>query len=96
MLLLIVFLSLTVPYRIPFEDVTPPLWLYMDITIDFLFIFDVFMNFFTAIEDEDNGELITSRHKIVMAYVKSWFLIDAMSSVPISLIQKLTAPANSA
>ncbi len=37
MLLLIVFLSLTVPYRIPFEDVTSTGWLYSDITVDFLF-----------------------------------------------------------
>ena len=35
MLLLIIFIAITVPYRIPFEDVTPPEWLYVDIIIDF-------------------------------------------------------------
>lgn len=91
MLFLIIFLSITVPYRIPFEDVTPPEWLYLDIVIDFLFIIDVGMNFFTAIED-DNGELVTSHKKISLSYAKSWFLIDVMSSIPISLIQKLSTP----
>lgn len=91
MLVLIIFLAITVPYRIPFEDVPPPFWLYCDIVIDFLFIFDVCLNFFTAIENE-NGELCTEHHKIIWAYAKSWLLIDCVSSVPITLIQKVTTP----
>lgn len=93
MLFLIIFLAMTVPYRIPFEDVTPPIWLYCDIVIDLLFIFDVSMNFFTAMED-DNGELCTDHKKIILAYMKSWFLIDVLSSIPISLIQKLSTPTD--
>jgi hypothetical protein len=89
MLLLILFLAITVPYRIPFEDITPPEWLYLDIVIDFLFIIDVTLNFFTAMED-DNGEICTDHKKIISSYVKTWFLIDVMSSIPISLIQKLS------
>ena len=84
-LFMIIFISITVPYRIPFEDNTPPEWLYMDLVIDFLFIFDISLNFFTAIED-DNGELISDHGTIVKAYLKSWFLIDIASSIPISLI----------
>jgi hypothetical protein len=94
MLLLIIFIAITVPYRISFEDQTPPVWLYTDIIIDMLFIIDVSMNFFTAIED-DNGELCTDHKKIIMSYVKTWLIVDIISSIPISLIQKLTAPAPS-
>ena len=65
----------------------------MDLVIDFLFIFDISLNFFTAIED-DNGELITNHKTIILAYIKSWFLIDILSSVPISLIQKITSPTD--
>lgn len=90
MLLLIGFLSITVPYRIPFEDITPPSWLYLDIVIDILFIVDIIFNFFTALEDFNNGELCVDRKKIVWSYMKSWMLIDISSSIPISLIQKLS------
>jgi hypothetical protein len=46
------------------------------------------LNFFTAIEN-DNGEVTVDRKKISMIYVKSWFLIDLTSSIPITLIQEL-------
>ncbi len=57
MLVFIVFLSISVPYRIAFEDVTPIGWFYTDTILDFLFIIDMSLNFFTAIET-DNGEII--------------------------------------
>ena len=60
MLIIIVFLSVSVPYRIAFEDVTPLEWLYADTVVDFLFIIDMSLNFFTAIE-MDSGEIIGDR-----------------------------------
>lgn len=77
------------PYRIPFEEVTPPAWFYIDVITDFLFLIDVFLNFITAVEN-DNGELCIDRAQIVGSYIKSWFLIDVTSSIPITLIQKYT------
>ncbi len=47
------------------------------------------MNFFTAFED-DNGELVVNRWRIAKNYIKSWFLVDLFSCVPISLILNLT------
>ena len=87
-LLLILFLAITTPYRIPFEDVTPQPWVISDIMIDFIFIIDLIFNFFTAFED-DNGELVISKCKIVKNYLKGWFSVDAVSSIPISLISLL-------
>jgi hypothetical protein len=60
----------------------------LDITIDFLFLWDVLLNFFTAFDD-DNGELEIRRTKIAQKYFKSWFFVDLISSIPISLIQYL-------
>ncbi len=57
MLIIIIFLAVTVPYRIAFEDVTPIEWIYLDTLIDFFFIIDMSLNFFTAIE-MDSGEVI--------------------------------------
>lgn len=84
-LFLILFLAITVPYRIPFEDVASDEWYYLDIVIDSIFLIDVMLNFFTAYEDE-NGELITEHNRIAKSYLKTWFVIDLMSSIPISLI----------
>lgn len=78
-------MAITVPYRIPFEDVTPLSWVYLDNVIDSIFIIDVILNFFTAYEDE-NGELITERNLIAKNYMKTWFIVDLVSSVPITLI----------
>lgn len=54
-------------------------------TIDSLFCLDVILNFFTAFEDE-NGELVVSKEKIAKYYLKSWFLVDLVSSIPISAL----------
>ena len=47
------------------------------------------MNFITAYEDS-NGELIVKRCKITKNYLKTWFIIDILSSIPISLILWVT------
>jgi len=86
MLIVIIFISITVPYRIAFEDVAPPAWFYADTILDFLFIIDLILNFFSAIET-DNGEIIVEHKKIALIYLKGWFMIDLTSSIPISLIQ---------
>jgi hypothetical protein len=85
MLLIILVLSIAVPYRIAFEDIAPTGWFYTDTVIDFLFIIDLILNFFTAVEN-DHGEIIVERKKIAIIYFKSWFIIDLSSSMPITLI----------
>lgn len=89
MLVFIIFLSISVPYRIAFEDITPTGWFYADTVLDFLFIIDMSLNFFTAIETV-NGEIIVEHKMIAIKYLKSWFFIDLSSSIPVSLIQRLT------
>jgi hypothetical protein len=84
-LFFILFLAITTPYRIPFEDITTEAWIVTDISIDCLFIVDLIFNFFTAYED-DNGELVIAKSRIVANYLRGWFTIDAISSAPISLI----------
>jgi hypothetical protein len=85
MLLLISFLSITIPYRIPFEDVTSDAWAFSDIIIDSIFWIDMTFNFFTAYED-NNGVFVVNRYHITKNYLKNWFFVDFISSIPISLI----------
>lgn len=85
MMILIIFLAILVPYRIPFDDGDTMGWIIIDILIDTLFEIDMILNFHTAIENE-NGELVTDRLKIAVSYFKGWFIIDLLSSIPITLI----------
>ena len=74
---------------------TPLPWVISDSVLDFLFIIDMILNFFTAIEN-DNGEVTVDRKKIALIYFKGWFLVDLTSSVPITLIQELIQDVDSA
>lgn len=86
-LVLILFMGVSVPYRIPFEDQTSDSWVIADTFFDLIFITDIVLNFLTAYEDE-NGELVTEKKKIFKTYIKSWFIIDLISSIPITLISR--------
>lgn len=79
------FLAVTVPYRISFEDSPTNEWFMLDMWIDCIFIVDLTFNFLTAYEDE-NGILVTSHKRIALSYIKTWFLIDLMSCIPITAI----------
>lgn len=87
MFLLIVYTAMVVPVRISFVDETTDAWLIADVVMDSLFMIDIFINFISAYED-DSGEIVKSRKRIAISYMKGWFLIDLCSSIPISLIQR--------
>ena len=62
----------------------------LDITINLLFVADLFFNFVQAFENEDKN--IEFRLKqIAVKYVKSWFFIDFIACVPINLILEAQA-----
>ena len=49
--------------------------------INYIFMLDIVVNFCTAYLD-DQGNLITSRKMIFMNYIKTYFVIDLLSSLP--------------
>jgi len=57
--------------------------------IDFLFIFDIFVNFICAYEDEETGILVVSLRKISTNYMRSWFFIDLIAVLPVQLLEKI-------
>lgn len=66
-------------------------WVF-DLVIDFTFMFDLCLNFFTAVFVQDTfGEPHLSGRMDVIAreYLKSWFAIDLLSSFPIDVIVSL-------
>ena len=56
----------------------------LDMIFNIVFVLDIVLNFRTAVKLD--GVLIEDPRKIRNAYLKSWFLIDFLSTIPIDLI----------
>ena len=57
----------------------------IDNIIDFIFILDIFINFFTAYYNFDEVLIIDSK-SIYKNYLKTWFFFDLLSAIPIKTI----------
>ena len=75
---------LSVPYVICFNVSSTDATFTFDTIKDVFFMIDVVLNFKTAYIDD--GTLITDSALISKKYLKRWFLIDLLTSLPISLI----------
>ena len=83
--LLVIYYSLAVPLRLAFTLAHPSDGeTIFDIICSFLFIIDIGLNFCTAIKIR--GVTITDHKVIARVYLKSWFIIDFISSLPVDLI----------
>ena len=83
--LLVIYYSLAVPLRLAFTLAFPSEGeTYFDIACSFLFIIDIVVNFCTAIKVR--GVYLTDHSLIASYYLKSWFIIDFVSSMPIDLL----------
>ena len=69
------------PYKTCYVDESTPEEEAFDWVVDILFMFDIFVNFMTALECQD-GTLNTSPKAIAANYLKSWFFFDLMSVLP--------------
>ena len=80
----LVFVSFTVPSRIGFsiELDTWGVYFLLDIIVDLFFISDIFLNFRTAYW-KSNGTIEVDLSLIARHYVKTWFVIDVVSSLPL-------------
>jgi len=78
----ILYTSVIIPYKITFIECNSTYELVIENIIKFLLFWDLIMNFFTAYIDGDN-KLIFDRKKIAINYLKSWFLIDLISLLPL-------------
>ncbi|XP_072409161.1 potassium/sodium hyperpolarization-activated cyclic nucleotide-gated channel 3-like [Chiloscyllium punctatum] len=87
MLLLMVGNLIIIPVGITFfkdENTTP--WIVFNVVSDTFFLVDLVLNFRTGIVVEDNTEIILDPQRIKMKYLKSWFVVDFISSIPVDYI----------
>ncbi|XP_032070313.1 LOW QUALITY PROTEIN: potassium/sodium hyperpolarization-activated cyclic nucleotide-gated channel 2 [Thamnophis elegans] len=87
MLLFMVGNLIIIPVGITFfkEETTAP-WIVFNVVSDTFFLMDLVMNFRTGIVIEDNTDIILDPERIKKKYLKSWFVVDFVSSIPVDYI----------
>ena len=89
---LLLYIAISVPYRIGFSEPSYGIWYVVDFLVDIYFYIDMFFNFFTAYwetsADDDDFHYVTNLWKIQKHYLKGWFLPDAISLLPIDYVSR--------
>ena len=80
----IIYQSITLPMRISFELNSTDFIFYLEIVIDMMFLMDIVLNFNTGFVHK--GQVIMKRRLITQDYLKQWFIIDLVSSMPYTWI----------
>lgn len=84
--LLMLYVAVFSPYRLAFtEDVYFDGWTVFDFVLNGVFCLDIAINFCTCYELPD-GTIEDRRRKIAAQYLKKWFLVDLISSVPFNVL----------
>jgi hypothetical protein len=79
---LLLYTATYVPYRVAFVDGDSSFGygIFEDM-VDALFFIDIIVNFISAIENPD-GTIETRMSHIVKSYIKSWFMLDIIATMP--------------
>ncbi|XP_062847720.1 potassium/sodium hyperpolarization-activated cyclic nucleotide-gated channel 3-like [Trichomycterus rosablanca] len=87
MLLLMMGNLIILPVGITFfkDENTPP-WIIFNVVSDTLFLVDLVLNFRTGIVKEDSTEILLDPKAIRQRYLRSWFAVDFISSIPVDYI----------
>lgn len=87
MLLFMVGNLIIIPVGITFfkEETTTP-WIIFNVVSDTFFLMDLVLNFRTGIIIEDNSDIILDPKTIKTKYLKTWFIVDFISSIPVDYI----------
>ncbi|KAG7391750.1 hypothetical protein PHYPSEUDO_003825 [Phytophthora pseudosyringae] len=82
----IAYVIVMTPIKVGFDVQSSGLNYAFDVVVDVIYLIEMVLNFFTSYEDDATGEEIKDLDKIRRSYLQSWFLIDAVSSFPSSLV----------
>ncbi|XP_076880298.1 potassium/sodium hyperpolarization-activated cyclic nucleotide-gated channel 2 [Brachyhypopomus gauderio] len=69
-----------------FKEETTTAWIIFNVVSDTFFLMDLVLNFRTGIVFEDNTEIILDPKKIKKKYLRTWFVVDFISSIPVDYI----------
>ncbi|CAO2598821.1 Potassium/sodium hyperpolarization-activated cyclic nucleotide-gated channel 3 [Lemmus lemmus] len=87
MLLLLLGNLIVLPVGITFfkEENSPP-WIVFNVLSDTFFLLDLVLNFRTGIVVEEGAEILLAPRAIRTRYLRTWFLVDLISSIPVDYI----------
>jgi hypothetical protein len=83
----LVYTALATPVRVAFEEKSTDFWFIYDCWMDSCFIVDIFMTFLTALVVQKGG-VITDLKVIAHTYLKLWFWIDLVTSIPFQIYDR--------
>jgi len=81
---LIIYSCISVPFRLGLNHPAAGTWWGIELIVSLCFVADVILTFNTAFLDGDH--LLLDKVMIRNAYLRSWFLTDALSAVPMELV----------
>lgn len=84
-ILCLIYIAILVPPTMAFlaDQHTVPVFGYIDVFQDCVFLVDILINCLTSFPNSD-GHNVTSNWAILVHYLSTWFVLDAISSVPFS------------
>eukprot|EP00947_MAST-08B_sp_MAST-8B-sp1_P005122 g5122.t1 len=69
-------------------------WNIAEVCIDVFFVLDIFLNFATPYLDDEDMKYVTDSKKIAIHYLRGWFFIDFVSSIPFEAFSSIGAPVD--
>lgn len=83
---LMVYTATIMPFRFAFYDtVFWDGWTILELSLDSVFLCDIGINF-VSIYTKGNGYVVTEHRRIALHYLKTWFALDLVASVPYTLL----------
>lgn len=82
------YTTVLVPYRVCFQREATGGFAVLENGMDVAFFIDIVLNFLTGVRLA-NGDVSFERRVIMRAYLRGWFVIDLLSTVPFDKLAKL-------
>ena len=93
MIILLLYTAVVTPFEVAFLSETVPEGLFaINRLVDMCFFADIVINFCLAYEMPDEGLWIVTHSRIAGRYMRSWFVIDVVSTIPFDMFVAV-APA---
>lgn len=83
----VIYTTFVVPYRICFRQDASGMLVYVESAIDLAFAIDIVLHFFTGVQLQ-NDEILYELKTIASTYLRGWFFLDLLSTIPIDSISK--------
>lgn len=93
--LLVLYTTLSVPYRVCFQVEAKGFFAQLESAMDVAFFVDIVFNFITGLQSP-SGEITYTFHLIVKAYLRGWFAVDFISTLPFETLAKFFGVSNNA